>query len=733
MQQLFLSGKGEIAAFDVPLPTCLPSAILVRNAFSLISTGTESAAVSRRGGWLGALEKACRSTDKVKQTWELARKRGVQQTWDLVRAKLEDWTMIGYSCAGQVVETCCEPTEFAPGDRVACMGTGFANHAEYVVVPTNLAVKLPAEVSYEEAAFGAVACIAQQGIRVLKASPGEEIVVIGLGLVGTLTVLQARAMGYRVYGVDRSPQRASWAREHLGVPAWSLAIDVAREVQRATGGRGADAVIVTAATRSSGPMNLALDLCRPRGRVSIVGNVGLELHRSKMYKKELEVRMSCSYGPGRYDPDYELDSRDYPLAHVRWTERRNLQFFLQLLAARSVDLRPLISKAYPLEQACEAFAHVKEADPSTYGILFDYKLPAEASVKALPRDACVLRTAQPVRTVTDGRVSLGIIGCGAFVKNVHLPSLRQLGTDFRLAAITSRTGATAATVGRRFGIGTVTSDYRVLLADPGIDAVLIATRHATHAQLVLEALQAGKHVFVEKPMCLTTADGQQIQELARRTGLVVRVGFNRRFAPYLRHVKGAIGDQGTRLLSVRVSLGSAQANHWSNTQQEGGRFLGEGVHFLDLANWMFDARPCYVLAQYLGEPSPTNTNVVVTSEHADGSVANVLYTTLGHPGLGKEHYECFGNGCAATIADFQALRIVGTPVRARRRDRGDKGHLGIWREFACALRGQSTSIGGADACAGLLATSMAQAALRSAITGARESLGFADVDASQAA
>ncbi len=713
MKQVFLSGKGEISVFDVPLPGRLPNSLLVRNLYSLISTGTESAAVSRRGGWLGVFEKACRSGDKVGKVWQLARTRGFQTAWETVRAKLDDHTAIGYSCCGQVVEVDGAPTACKPGDLVACMGTGLANHAEYAVVPMNLGAKVPEGVSPDEAAFAAIACIAQQGIRNLQLTPGESVVIIGLGLIGTLAAILAKAMGYTVFGVDLSTQRAALCQHQFGITCWDLQSDIRSAVRLATHGKGADGVILAAATKSSDPVNLAFDVCRARGTVSVVGAVGLDLRRDKMYRKEISLQVSCSYGPGRYDDEYELRGRDYPIAHARWTERRNLEYFLQLLADRRIDLRPLISRTYPIADGSAAYQLAKKADPGIYGVLFDYGTTADIP-QPIPRDAYVLHTGIENQPIQQDRIRLGVIGCGGFAKGVHLPYLRRLRDRFEVAAIASRSGGSAAVVARRFRVPVAASDHRLLLDDPHINAVLICTRHASHAGLVIESLEAGKHVFVEKPLCLTVDEGMRIETLARERGLVVQVGFNRRFAPYLQQMSEAIGSAGQRILACRASIPDSCRSHWSNTIEEGGRFLGEGVHFLDLCNWFIGSAPSSLSAHYLGEPSSTNPNLVVAISYPDGSVCSVTYTSVGSPGIGKERYEALGNGRAAQCDSFRSLKIYGARERGKRRGRNDKGYLQQLQYFAATVRGESSAGCGADARAGTLATWMARAALQSA-------------------
>ncbi|MFN8488768.1 MAG: bi-domain-containing oxidoreductase [Caldilineaceae bacterium] len=709
MKQVFLSGKGEIEVFDVPIPGRMSGSVLVRNAFSLISTGTEGAAISRRGGWLGVAEKALNSRDRLQQVWQLAQRQGIARTFTTVQRKLDDYTTPGYSCAGQVIEVDNVPG-INPGDRVACIGTGFATHSEYIVVPTNLIVPLPSTVQYNEAAFGALACIAMQGIRRLELTPGEVVGVIGLGLIGQIAVQLLKAMGYVGIGIDLRSERAKKAHELANIEAWGMSdCDSLARVQQLTHGRGLDGIIICAATSSDQPVNQAFELCRKRGRVSIIGDVGLNLVRAKMYQKELELRLSCSYGPGRYDDAYEVQGQDYPLGYVRWTEGRNLAYFVQLLQQGALNLSPLINLRTPIEQASEGYAFIKQGNADTYAVLLDYGVPPQLPT-LIHTDLFSKRRANV--DMAKGAIRLGIIGCGSFVKGMHLPNLQRLPQLFQIYGLASRTGATAELIARKLGTPISTSDYHVLLEDEKIEAVLIATRHSNHAKIVLDALAAGKHVFVEKPLCITEDEGEQIVRAAHATGLVVRVGFNRRFSSALGQLRNSIGKQGLRIFTCRVNIG-ALTNDWSSEVDEGGRLLGEGVHFFDLCNWFMNSSPTRISACIVGESKATNPNALVQLHYPDGSAAHVIYTTLGHPSGGKEYFEAFGNNCVASCDDYVKLNIFSTSSLPSKFVKGDKGHLSELREFAAAIKGQLYPIVGADANAGLLATRMALLAYES--------------------
>jgi len=706
MKQVFLSGAGQIAVFDVPLPGKLPGSVLVRNAYSLISTGTEGASVTRRSGLLGVYEKARASRDRVEQVWKMTKTLGYRKTMELVRDKLKDYTAVGYSCAGKVMEASDESIPLRPGERVACMGAGFASHAEYAAVPINLVKRIPDGVSHEEASFAALACIAMQGIRRLELPAGERIGVIGLGLIGQLCVRLLTAMGYEAFGIDLNAQRARDAGECSGVEAWSPdAVDSISKVMSATNNHGLDGIVVCAATKSDDPVNQAFDLCRQRGRVSIVGDVGLGLQREKMYSKEIELRLSCSYGVGRYDSKYELEGHDYPFGHVRWTEGRNLESFLSLLASGRLDISSLVSAKFPVDRATEAYSEVKAASADTYGILLDYDLPEEAP-GPLEADARTVRLASPEKEVSAEVIRVGLIGVGGYAKAVHVPNLKKLANTFRIHGVSDIAGSAAGVVGKRTGAAIATSDHHALLADPEIDAVIIATRHSSHAQIALDALEAGKHVFIEKPMTTTVEDAQEVQAKAEANELVVRVGFNRRFSPYLNAMRRAVGTEGERVFFARVNIGQI-GDDWSNTPEEGGRIMGEGVHFFDLCNWFIGSEPESLSATCTGDPGVTNPNACVIVRYPCGSAAQVLYTALGHTGMGKEYFEAFGNGRAVHSDDFRMAKGFGASASVGRGDRGNKGQLAELEEFAAAIRGEDYPVHGADARAGLVATWMA--------------------------
>lgn len=715
MKQVFLSGQGQVDVIEAPVPGRLSGGILVRNAFSLISAGTEGAAVTRSEGVKGLYEKVMNSRDRAGQVWSMVQSQGLGNTMSLIQNKLADHTPIGYSSAGVVLEVDSEDLGFKPGQRVACMGAGYANHAEYVVVPKNLAVALPDSVDFDHAAFAAIACIAMQGIRRLELSPGELVAVVGLGLIGQIALRLATAMGYRTCGFDIDEQRVEHARQFSAASSVmnSSSLDTVAHVMELTDGVGVDGVVICASSKGDAIINQAFEMCRRRGRVSVVGDIGLGLQRAKMYAKELEVRLSCSYGAGRYDSEYESEGRDYPLAYARWTERRNLDFFINLLAEGRLDLSDLVSAKVEINDAKQAYAHIKSGYGGIYGVLLDYALPPQPK---LPEQAYkVLCEAQ---AAGKNDIKFGVIGVGAYAKNIHLPNLLKI-DNVSIRAVASRSGGSAAVAARKVKAAYATSDVVDVFSDNDIDAVVISTRHSSHARLVLEALRAGKHVFVEKPMATTTADCLRIVEAQRSAQRVLRVGYNRRFAPYLQEMKRGVGV-GKKLFNVRVNVG-AIAQHWSNTADEGGRLLGEGVHFFDLATWMVDSQPIAVSAQFIGEPDELNPDASVSIRYENGSVANISYVTLGNTERGKEYFELFGNGRSVVIDDYKSIQAYGCKASSVRSGRDNKGQKEAMAEFVDAVRiGENRK--GADALAGLWATAITEAALESAKTSSIVSL-----------
>lgn len=703
MRQVCLT-NAQIAVAEVPPPSAGPGGVLIRTSHSLISTGTE---MSATGGGRGdsLIVKAIRNPHLVRKVIERMGTSGVRETVDLVRSRVQASLALGYSAAGQVVEVGEDVTEFRAGDRVACAGAGYANHADYNFVPVNLATRVPDGLPLSEAAFATLGAIALQGVRRLNPTLGEQVVVIGLGLIGQITAQLLRLSGCQVFGLDLLPARVDLARSlgmHEGLR--SPDDDPQAAVQAWSEGRGADGVVVCATGGDANLLNRAFDLCRRKGRVVLVGDVPIRIAREKIYQKELDFLISCSYGPGRYDPAYEQLGLDYPLAYVRWTEGRNLAEVVRLMGAGALQVGPLIGRTFPVERAQEAYASLQGAD-RPIAVLLDYGLAEPAAAPA----ARMVRLQPP--TPRSGRVRLGVIGAGGFFRAVHLPVLARH-DGFEIAAVASRTGLQLQDLARH-GIPAITTDNDEVLEAPDIDAVLIATRHDLHASLTLRALAAGKHVFVEKPLGLTTAECSQVVEAARTSGLLVAVGFNRRFSPFAVQARAMLPPRPPTIVVYRVNAGALPSNHWlRDPVQGGGRLVGEGVHFFDFMRWLVGSDPVAITAgSAVRNAAADPDNISATVTFADGSLGVLVYVSDGHSGLGKERIEAFAGGRSLVIDDFRSLAGHGVDHKGSRRGRTiEKGHQEILDNFQRAIRGEAPL--GVTAQDGWWATWCAQEALR---------------------
>jgi predicted dehydrogenase/threonine dehydrogenase-like Zn-dependent dehydrogenase len=662
---------GHIEVVEVPAPELTPDTVLVDVRASVLSTGTERAKVeTARKSLVG---KARARPDQVRKVVEKAKRDGIRETVDAVRLRLDEPTALGYSSSGVVTAVGSRVPDVAPGDRVACGGAGHAVHAEVDSVPGNLCVRLPDSVSFEAGAFATIGAISLHGVRQAGVSIGERVAVIGLGLVGQLAGQIFRAAGCRVLGVDLSEELVKKALDTGAVDeGWQRAA-VPHETS------GFDAVLITAATQASDPIELAAHLCRDRGRVVVVGDVGLQVPRAAFYEKELDLRLSRSYGPGRYDREYEERGLDYPIGYVRWTERRNMEAFLELLAAGRVDVTPLVSERLPLERAAEAYEQIVSADRSPLGIV----LTSEPTSAETERERPPARTASPTGAV-------GVIGAGSFAGRIVIPALREAG--FTLGAVASAGGLSAGGAAERFGFErTVTPDE--VIQDPSLAAVVVATRHASHADLATRALRAGKAVFVEKPPALTEESLEELAKARDETGLPLAVGFNRRFAPLARELRDYVRrtDDPIEILS-RVNAGPLEEGHWLNDLDEGGgRLLGEGCHFIDFACWLTGALPDRVectLRPDRGQPLAAAQSFVVTLSFASGSVASILYSSRGATSVGKEYVEAHCAGRSAILDDFRSLRLAGDGRTRRSSQRSrDKGHRAQFAAFRQAVAG----------------------------------------------
>src|SRR5579859_1278734 len=673
---------GQLRLAEVPAPALRPGGVLVQTAYSLISAGTERAKVEVAKKSL--LGKALARPDQVRQVIETARQTGVAATSQKVSSRLDALSPLGYSSAGVVVAVGAQAEGFAVGDRVACAGGGFANHAEIVYVPRNLCAHVPGGVGLDEAAFATVGAIALQGLRQAAPTLGETVGVIGLGLLGLLTVQLLQAAGCHVVGIEVNPARRELARQ-LGADAVTAPDDPALETLASHfGPAGLDAVILTAATSSSEPIKLAGKLMRDRGRVIVVGAVGMDMPRSPFYEKELDVRLSRSYGPGRYDNEYEEKGADYPIGYVRWTEGRNLAAFLDLLGQHKVDVAALTTHRFQLAQAAQAYALIEGQSAEPYlGVLLDYGLTAAEPVRA-PSTAPVAVT--PVQK-TAGQIGLALVGAGNFAQSMLVPHLKRH-PAVRLRTVITASGLTARSVAERNGFEMCAADPETAIADPEVDLVLIASRHDSHAELAARALRAGKAVFVEKPLALSPEQLQTVVD-AYHDGAFLTVGYNRRFAPLVVALRDFIqAGREPLLLNYRINAGYIPGEHWTQDMTVGGgRILGEVCHFVDLSLFLVGQAMVEIYAVALPDSGRySGDNLVVSLRFADGSAATISYAANGDRGLGKERLEAFGGGRAAVLDDFRQLDLYAGARRTTRKSAPDKGHRAEMLALVTALR-----------------------------------------------
>ncbi len=716
MRQVFFDSNGQVHVLERPTPRLRPGTVLVHNTASLISTGTELTGIlaqreATNGGASDAagneptgvsrlMVRAKVGVQRLREDPELLsrainylRVRGPIATlnrvrfgsgWDTPATNGEDvpegddgnalppgMYNLGYSCAGQIIDVGAGVTDLKPGDWVACSGASKANHAELVVIPRNLVARIPEGVEPPLACFSTVGAIALQGVRRTDPTLGETVVVVGLGLIGQLTVQLLRAAGCHVIGIDIIPSRLALARA-FGASLTLAGNDASlvEAILDQTDRYGADAAILTAGTDSSTILNQAFEYVRERGRVVIVGAIGMDMERATMYRKELDVRISRSTGPGRYDVRYEDGGQDYPLGFVRWTENRNMETVLRLLADGSLNLKPMLSAVFDIAQAPSAYEHLIAQRDKTLAVVLSYPEPSPIAMPSLSASGTASK-----------RVRIGVIGTGAFAQSIHLPNLQRIQAAEIAAICSARKGGTAATLAKQYEIPQVAETPEAAL-NAQIDVVLIATRHDSHANLTLKALQAGKHVFVEKPLALCVEDAAAIVKAANEAGKLVWTGFNRRFSPYATALRLLVNQaKGPRVVTYRVNAGALPGTHWLlDPIQGGGRLLGEGVHFFDFITWLVGAEPQCVQAVQLQEESISPQNAAITITYSDGSVGTLIYTSVGDTKTGKERIEVFADGVSAILDDFVTVEGTDLP-RGLVNVGADKGHFAQMSAF----------------------------------------------------
>lgn len=668
---------GETLLAEVPRPLLSAGQVLIRTSRSLVSAGTERMLLEfGRAGWLN---KARQQPDKVMMVLNKARTDGVLSTVDAVRSKLDQPLPLGYCNAGVVVEVGHGVNGLAVGDRVISNG----HHAEYVCVPKNLVAKIPEQVTNDEGAFTVLGAIGLQGIRLAQPTLGETFVVMGLGLIGLFTIQMLRAHGCQVIGLDFDPARLALA-EAFGASVVDLSstADPAQAAIAKNDGREVDAVLVTAATQKSEPISQAAHMCRKRGRIVLIGVTGLQLNRSDFFEKELTFQVSCSYGPGRYDSNYERTGLDYPIGFVRWTEQRNFEAVLRLFADGRLDVTPLITHRFAFSNAIDAYKALAE-DRTSLGIVLEYSAdPQPSQTVELPR----------ARVPKPGGKRVTFLGAGNYSSRVLIPAFAKTGAAF--ATLVSAGGVSATHHGKKHEFARASTDVASSLEEPGVDAIVIATQHDQHAGHVLGALRAGKHVFCEKPLCLSLEELDEIsREAYSRPDQILMVGFNRRFAPICAQALEVLETLvGPRAFIITVNAGAIPADHWTQDRKRGGgRIVGEACHFVDLLRYLCGQPISSAMATAVGHSGPAPTeNATLTLTFADGSVGTIHYFATGNKAFPKERIEAFAGGTVLQIDNFRDLKVWGQkrrgPSSPLARLRQNKGQVEMVEKFVEAIR-----------------------------------------------
>jgi predicted dehydrogenase/threonine dehydrogenase-like Zn-dependent dehydrogenase len=646
MKQLIQNFKtGELYVDEIPVPSISEGYVLVGNRFSLISAGTEKTTVSTaQASFIG---KAKKRPDLVMQVIQNYKKEGFKATLSKVQTKLNTLSALGYSSAGVVIASMDKANKFKPGDFVACAGIGYASHSEVICVPQNLLAKIPEEVSFEDACYTTLGAIALQGIRQADPKLGDNVCVIGLGLLGQITCQLLHANGCSVFGIDISPKMVELANQTKVArammredPALMAAVD------NFTSGYGFDKVIITAAGKTNDPIELSGQILRKKGVVVIVGAVKMNIPRDPdFYKKELGLKLSCSYGPGRYDTKYEEEGIDYPYGYVRWTEQRNMEAFLKLIANKSVNLKPLTTHVFKVDDAVKAYDLILGKVKEPYvGILIQYAEDNKENKTEIKIDNSISK-----------KVNIGFIGAGSFAQSYLIPNVKTFGS---LDTVVTKDGINSKNVAQKFGFNIASTDPESVLAREEINTIFIATQHDTHAQFVIQGLKKGKAVYVEKPLALNIDELQEIIDTYNKCDSpVLMVGFNRRFAEISRIAIEVFRNIGEPLvMHFRVNAGFIPKDHWTQTKTGGGRIIGEICHFIDLMQFFSDAEPVKVFAECIdakNDKLKNDDNISVIVKFSDGSVANLTYTANGDKALAKEHFEIFGGNSVFIIDDFK--------------------------------------------------------------------------------
>jgi predicted dehydrogenase/threonine dehydrogenase-like Zn-dependent dehydrogenase len=687
MKQLIQSYKtGELGLYDVPVPYCYSGGAIVRTTCSLVSAGTEKMIVDIAKKSL--IGKAKARPDLVRQVVDKMKKEGIKNTLEKVFNKLDTPIPLGYSCAGVVCEVGEYVDGISAGDRVACGGAGYASHSEYNYVPKNLFVKIPDGVDDVDASFVTVGAIALQGVRQAEPTLGERVAVMGLGLLGQLTVQLLKANGCFVIGSDIDPKKLELAKK-LGADVVCSASELVNATKEFGRGNGVDSVIITASANSNQLVFDAGEICKHKGKVVVVGQVGMDIPRNVYYKKELDLRLSMAYGPGRYDSDYEENGMDYPFAYVRWTERRNFEAFLDLVADGKITPKELITHSFEFDDAMSAYDLLEGKVKEEYlGIVLKYP----NSENALQRSVKI-----SAKNISANSVNIGLIGAGNFTKSVILPNIKKV-KGFELVGLCSATGISAHSVGNKHGFAFATTDKKEIFASSEINAVVITTRHDDHAVSVIEALKAKKHCFVEKPLCIYEHELEEIKEAyeALEERPVLQVGFNRRFSPFAVSMKSELKGSVASVI-YRVNAGIIPKESWIQDKGVGGgRVVGEVCHFVDMCSFLLSSEPVSVYARCVSSADasvPDEDNISITLGYANGSAATIVYCAYGNSQMPKEYIEVFANDLSMQMNDFRELKIFrGQKNKKFSNSSQDKGFEAEFEAFLKAVKSGISAI-----------------------------------------
>ena len=655
---------------ELPAPKLKSGGVLVQNIYSLISAGTERASVETAQASI--IGKAKSRPDLVKQVMDNVKKDGLFATYKKVISRLDNYKELGYSSAGVVIESNVE--EFKPGDRVACAGAGYASHSELVFIPQNLVVKVSDNVSFEEAAFTTLGAIALQGVRQANPKLGENVAVIGLGLVGLITVQLLKANGCRVIGLDINGNNFELAKKLCCDECIINNYDSIKLVESFTNGYGTDAVIITASTKSNEPIELALQYARKKSKIVIVGVTGMDIPRTPFYEKEIDLRISCSYGPGRYDSTYEEKGIDYPIGYVRWTEKRNMEAILNLLADGKLDFKTLITHKIPISEALRAYDIITGKIKEKYtGILIEYS----GETKGLADKKRKVLFNSPIKK--NNNIALGFIGAGNFAQSYLIPPLRKLGVSF-IGLATSKP-VNAKTIAKKYNFNFASTETADIFEDEVINTIFIATRHDSHAKFVIEGIKHDKNIFVEKPFAIDEEQLRKIEKVIDKTNYSkhLQVGFNRRFSKPIQAIKNFFSEiKEPLIIHYRVNAGFIPLTHWTQDLEQGGRIIGEGCHFLDTMLFLTNSLPVSVFAQSIisgNSQINNNDSVSITIQFKNGSVGHLLYLANGDSSVPKEYCEVNGGNRTAIMDNFKEVEFYKNNKMKKENFGSKKGHV----------------------------------------------------------